>query len=232
MLAISARLSHNARMTLFRPTTSLATASAVAALVGCGTELSTRIDPTLPSPAAAAFVRALVGDYSNAAQAQQNAAVPDLVLHVCPIWSDRVDGLWVYVEGASAATPDKPYRQRVYQVVDGNEADSVDARIYDFPEDPSKFAGAWKSARPLDAITPYLLVPRAGCTTTFQRSADGGWHGTMRAGECATDHNGAAYTQSEVTLKGKLLAAIDRGYDAAGAVVWEASPVPIEFVKK
>ena len=232
MLAVVAQSGHNAPMKSPRRFRLLYLIWAPLAVAACGTELSSRIDPALPSPASVALARALVGDYSNAAQAKANPAVVELVLHVRPIWADRIDGLWLYVESALASTPDNPYRQRVYQVVDGNEALSVDSRIYDFPENPSRYAGAWKAARPLDALSPDLLVPRAGCTTTFQRAADGSWQGAMRAGECATNHNGAAYTRSEVTLTRDALSVMDRAYDTAGNVVWEASPEPLRFEKQ
>ena len=198
-------------------------------MISCGTELSSRIRPSLPSPNAQAFARGLVGNYSNAAQAAADPSIQSLELHICPIWQDRIDGLWVYMESAQKSEPGKPYRQRIYQIVDGNDVSSVDSRMYEFPDDALKFAGAWDDRRPLDQLSPFLLIPRAGCTTTFNRTADGTWQGSMRPNECATDWKGAAYTLSEVTLQKNTLTAIDRGFDSAGKEMWTSATAPIKF---
>ncbi len=199
------------------------------ALASCGTELSSRISPSLPSPNAQAFAKELVGNYSNATQAKADSAIESLELHICPIWPDRIDGLWVYVESALTSAPGKPYRQRIYQIVDGNDASSVDSRMYEFPDDALKFAGAWAHQRPLEQLSPFLLIPRAGCTTTFHRAATGDWQGSMRPNECATDWKGAAYTLSEVTLQKNTLIAIDRGFDTSGTELWSSASAPIKF---
>ncbi len=177
----------------------------------------------------------MAGDYTNEAQAKSElpsaTRVQSLVLHMRPIWVDRIDGLWIYVEQAEEASQDKPYRQRVYQVVDGNDAASVECRIFDFAENPQQFAGEWKRDRPLNALTPGLLVPRAGCTITFVRDAVGAWIGSTAASECATTYHGAAYTTSSVTLTMRLLQSWDRGYDSSGKQVWGSTAGPILFVK-
>lgn len=201
-------------------------------LSACGTELTSKIDPPLPSPNAKAAAVMLVGSYDNAQQAAADANCPSLVLHICPIWTDRIDGLWVYVEQATADKPETPYRQRVYQIVDGNEALAVDCRLYELPDNPLQFAGAWKEHAALNQVSPYLLLPRAGCTITLNRSADGDWVGATQPQQCLTDYKGAAYTTSAVTLTSKELRSWDRGFDDKGTQVWGSTTGPTIFVKK
>ena len=234
MLAVAGIPRHNAPMTttrLRRRAFRTAIAMTAVLLSGCGTESSSRLHAALPSPNAKALATALVGNYTNADQVTADPSFEGLEFHACPIWPDRIDGLWVYIEGSRSGSPEKPYRQRIYQIVDGNNASSVDARMYEFPTDPAKFAGAWKNPHLLEEVTPFLLIPRAGCTTTFHTSADGSWVGTMRPTECATDWKGAAYSVSDVTLTKSELSAWDRGYDASGKEVWAATKAPIKFTK-
>lgn len=202
---------------------------------GCGTESSARVDPALPSLNSREVATAMAGNYTNEAQARSEALlatpVQSLVLHMRPVWIDRIDGLWLYVEQSQAESQDKPYRQRVYQVVDGNDADSVECRIFDFADNPQQYAGDWKKDRPLNALTAGLLVPRAGCTITFVRDTVGAWIGSTEASECATTYHGAAYTMSSVTLTMRSLQSWDRGFDSSGKQVWGSATGPILFVK-
>ncbi|MFM8642095.1 MAG: CpcT/CpeT family chromophore lyase, partial [Phycisphaerales bacterium] len=67
------------------------------------------IEPARPDAAAAPTIDALrdaaawlAGHYSSAAQAAEDATYFDVRLHIVPIWPDRVDGPWFYVEQAMA----------------------------------------------------------------------------------------------------------------------------------
>ena len=54
----------------------------------------------------------MAGSYSSAAQSQSDSEYKNIVLHMKPIWMDRTDGRWLYVEQAMQEAADKPYRQR------------------------------------------------------------------------------------------------------------------------
>lgn len=207
----------------------LAAALVALSLAGCGTERSVTAPAAKgPSPSTRQAALWLVGDWSSAAQAAQDPKFRDISIHIRPIWIDRTDGMWLYVEQAMASAADKPYRQRVYQVVDG-AAGGTDSRVYEIPGDPLRYAGAWRQAHPLDDIEPSLLQPREGCTVTLTRGTDGSFAGGTAKGECATDYQGATYTMSDVTLSADELRTWDRGYDAAGAQVWGSTAGPYLF---
>ena len=99
----------------------------------------------------------LSGSFSSAEQA---AAQPDdyfdIRLEVVPIWTDREDGPWLYVEQAAAAALERPYRQRVYHVVQTEEGPRSD--VYTLPGDPLAYAGAWQEPARFDGITPDTLA--------------------------------------------------------------------------
>lgn len=202
---------------------------ALCTAAACGTERSVTAPPSrAPSPDTRQAARWLVGDWSSAAQAARDAKFRDISIHIRPIWIDRTDGMWLYVEQAMASAADKPYRQRVYQLVDGASA-GTDSRVYEIPGDPLRYAGAWRQAQPLEDLEPALLEPREGCTVSLSRSADGSFVGATAKGTCATDYQGATYTMSDVTLSADELRTWDRGYDAKGAQVWGSTAGPYEF---
>ena len=59
------------------------------------------------------------GSFSSAAQAADDPEnYFDIRLEMVPIWSERSDGPWLYVEQAAASALDRPYRQRVYHLVE------------------------------------------------------------------------------------------------------------------
>ncbi len=198
---------------------------------GCGTETSAKIDPALPSMNSREVGTAMAGNYSNETQAKSDGKFESIVLHIRPIWVDRLDGLWLYVEQSLATTPDKPYRQRVYQIVDGNDADSVENRIYEIPGDPSQYAGAWKKDKPLNSLTAELLLPRAGCNLTLRRNASDAWIGSTEPNQCAASSDGSSYSMSSVTLTQQEIQSWDRSYDSKGTQVTGSTSGPYVFVK-
>ena len=57
------------------------------------------------------------GSYSTQNQHLKDTAnYFDIRLQIIPIWKDKKDGYWFYVEQAVADYIDKPYRQRVYHL--------------------------------------------------------------------------------------------------------------------
>lgn len=198
---------------------------------GCGSESSARIDPALPSMNSREVGTAIAGNYSNEAQAKADAKFESIVMHMRPIWVDRIDGLWIYVEQSLAANQDKPYRQRIYQIVDGNDANSVVVRIYELPGDLSQYAGAWKKDQPLRQLMPDLLVPRAGCNVTLRLDDSKAWIGSTEPNQCSASSDGASYSMSSVTMTQKEIQSWDRSYDSKGSQVSGSTTGPYIFIK-
>ncbi len=181
-----------------------------------------------PDPGLAALSAAMAGSYSSAAQA---AADPenyrDIRLVMVPIWTDRADGPWLYVEQAAATALDKPYRQRIYQLV-RTGAETIESRVFTLPDPPLQYAGAGKDPAKLAGLAPETLAARKGCAVVLKKSGPV-WTGSTVGKECGSDLRGASYATSEVTIDPTELKSWDRGYDAAGKQVWGAEKGTLYF---
>ncbi|GAB4554708.1 MAG: chromophore lyase CpcT/CpeT [Phycisphaerales bacterium] len=164
----------------------------------------------------------LTGAFSSADQA---AASPDdyfdIRLVCVPIWTDREDGPWLYIEQASASSPDRPYRQRVYQLGIG-EDNVLRSRVYTLPGDAVTYAGWWRTPEKFDPLRAEDLFLREGCTVYLTREGEAFVGGTIGEG-CASNLGEAAYATSEMTLLPDVLITWDRGWTADGQQAWGAT---------
>jgi hypothetical protein len=170
------------------------------------------------------------GSFSSAAQAADDPEFfYDIRLHMTPMWADREDAFWLYVEQAVADHQDKPYRQRVYRLTQLAD-DLFESTVFTF-EDPLSQAGAWRSERPLAELTPDDLNPREGCSILLR------WTGSAFAGStlgrlCKSSLRGATYATSEVEITSSRVVSWDRGFDDDGRHVWGAEKGGYVFVKQ
>lgn len=176
------------------------------------------------------LARWMTGSFSSAAQ---SVADPDnyfdIRLSMVPIWTERDDGPWLYVEQAAASAILRPYRQRVYHLVALD--DTVRSDVYELPGDPLEFAGAWTTPEVFGAFGPDQLAEREGCSIYLARWADGVFAGSTDGDACKSSLRGASYATSGVIVTRELLTSWDRGYDDADQQVWGATAGPYAFVK-
>lgn len=210
---------------------SLALLALVAFIGGCAGNASKSDSASVKGAGLARFRDALVGSYSSQKQSQDDKDYFDIRLRIVPIWTTRTDGPWLYVEQATAAALDKPYRQRVYRLshVSGN---TYRSDVYLLPEPALNFAGAWRNQAIFGALSPERLDLKGGCgvVMTFDPATQTFTGGTQGSG-CESNLRGAAYATSEVTMSDTLLVSWDRGYDAAGKQVWGAEKGGYRFDK-
>jgi hypothetical protein len=215
----------------------VSTAAAVLLLLaGCATKGAR---PGAPAPAVATgrgmerLERLLSGSFSSAKHAAEEEGYFDIRLHMAPVWTGRSDGPWIYVEQARADSQDKPYRQRVYRLVEraaGGIREYV-SEVYELPGDPLAFAGTWREPSKLASLEPSALVARSGCEVVL-RETDGGFEGSTVDRSCPSSHRGASYATSEVRITAEGLVTWDRGFDAGGAQVWGAERGGYRFLRE
>lgn len=187
----------------------------------------------LPKPSLGLLAERLTGSFSSADQA---AADPEnyfeIVLHMTPIFAERRDGPWLYVEQATAKTPDKPYRQRVYRLSEPRPG-VFKSDVYTLP-DPAAAIGAWRDASRLGDLKPESLTLRDGCALTLtwkpgEGGAPGAFVGSTTGTQCASELRGGKYATSEATILPDRLITWDRGYNEKGEQVWGATKGGYEF---
>jgi len=169
------------------------------------------------------------GSFSSADQAQSDTSYLDIRLEMTPIWAGRTDGCWLYVEQATAAKLDRPYRQRVYRLSRTNDT-AVQSEVFTLQE-PLRFAGAWKDPQEFDPLTPDSLLKKDGCAIILRPSGDSAFIGSTVGRDCPSDLRGAVYATSEVVITSTFLLSWDRGFDSTGVQVWGATQGGYRFIK-
>ena len=123
-------------------------AAAVAILVVIGglCRLTAQSDAALEK-----LVHRMTGDFSSQMQSMRDSDYYDIRLHVRPIWTNDGSAHWLYVEQASAADENKPYRQRIYKVENAGEL-SLRSSVYTLPS-PEKWIGDYNNTDLIESLT-------------------------------------------------------------------------------
>jgi len=190
---------------------------------GCAT-----VEP-LPNDVAE-LTRWMSGTFSSHTQSVERPGdFLDIRLVMVPIWRERDDGAWLYVEQAVATAAERPYRQRVYHLSQ-NADGSIVSEVFTLPGEALEFAGAWKRPEAFAKLAPGSLTPRHGCAITLRRNA-GRFEGSTSGSDCPSDLSGAKYATSEAFVRSQSIETWDRGYAENGEQVWGSKAGPYRFLK-
>jgi outer membrane lipoprotein-sorting protein len=170
------------------------------------------------------------GSFSSGQQAQADTNFFDIRLEMVPIWTDRADGPWLYVEQAAANGLDRPYRQRVYHL--RREGNTFVSEVFTLP-DAGRYALAWTNPGLFDRLLPDSLTVREGCAVYLAdaRATDDAFLGATRGTGCESTLRGASYATSEVRVREDRIESWDRGFDADGVQIWGSEHGPYVFLK-
>ncbi len=191
------------------------------ALLGCwmnmGLMLFTQANTPNDNEAFQRLSEWMTGSFSNEFQSNQDTSYYHISLEMHPIWQDRTDAIWLYVEQALFTQKDKPYRQRVYQLLDkGNgEFESV---IYKLPEE-EKYINQGPEA--FNDLNPESLEIREGCAVFLKDRGDF-FMGATNEKDCKSTLRGAAYATSQVRVFEDRLISWDQGFNEADKQMWGA----------
>jgi hypothetical protein len=173
--------------------------------------------------------RYMVGSYTSAAQASRDTSYLNIELEMARIWLREKDGIWLYVEQATAAKKDKPYRQRIYHLQQQGDSTFI-STVYNL-DSMHLFVGAHKDIARFAAIKPADAKPLEGCALLLHWR-DGRFVGSTHANDCRNAWGKATYATSDVSIGPDGMVSWDRGYDDTHTQVWGAEKGGYEFVKK
>lgn len=191
-----------------------------------GFSLHVAAQPAKTSRALTRLQRWMVGRFSSEAQAKSDSAFFDIRLHVVPIWQNRTDGYWLYVEQAAASALDKPYRQRIYRLTQNGK--QFISTIYTFAN-PLQKAG---NLAAVERLTPDSLTTRSGCEVILRQKAKSAFEGSTVAKRCPSELRGATYATSEALIRKDRMVTLDRGYNAADQQVWGSTRGGYIFIRR
>jgi len=164
------------------------------------------------------LVYLMTGSFSSEKQAQADSTFLDIRLEMAPIWTEREDGYWLYVEQAAASSLERPYRQRVYHVTQVNDS-TFSSKVYEI-ENPLRFAGVWEKQQPLAGLSPDSLLERTGCEIILTAESDSVFVGSTVDKNCLSELRGASYATSEVRIDPTGMTTWDRGWTDTDSQVW------------
>jgi uncharacterized protein with FMN-binding domain len=176
-----------------------------------------------------AFAKMMAGTYNSSAQAKRDTDYFNINLVMHPIWTERTDAKWMYVEQAMTSKLDKPYRVRVYQL-EHTAAGVFTSKIYMIKEEKT-FFGLHKDAAKEKALTFDKIEIKDGCTVTLNLK-DGVYIGGTDADKCPSSLRGAKYATTKITMKKGELVSWDQGFDATNKQIWGATKGGYVFVKQ
>ena len=172
----------------------------------------------------------MAGEFDSNDQADADKSYYHIVLRMKPVWPDRTDGYWFYVEQAVTTSEDKPYRQRVYHLYLEDDT-TIISKVYEL-KNPQDYIGAWKDKDISAKISPDSLVDRQGCAIYLKQVEKGVYKGSTPGRECLSSLRGAVYATSEVTIYPDRMISWDRGWNADGMQVWGAEEGGYIFIKR
>lgn len=196
-------------------------------LMSCGldTESSSAKKPSVDVKMLVDYMK---GYYSSEAQSMRDTNYLNILLAMEPIWTDRTDGPWIYVEQTASSTPKKPYRQRVYHLEQVDDS-TFTSTIYKLKSD-SLYIGGHRNTAVFNSLSPDGLELLDGCALSLHY-ADGVFSGSTDGRACTNTWGAAQYATSEATLYPDSLISWDRGYNDSGEQVWGAETGGYHFVK-
>lgn len=161
----------------------------------------------------------LQGIYSTELQAKADSDFFHISLKIFPIWKEKTDSYWFYIEQAVAGYEKKPYRQRIYRLTRKDDI-TFESAVFTF-NDPLRFVGDIEKVNRL--LTTDSLQHKVGCSVFLVRTDENYFTGSTNYKDCPSEIRNAKYASSEVLLYINKLISWDRGFDENGKQVWGAT---------
>jgi hypothetical protein len=161
----------------------------------------------------------MCGSFNSEEQSLQDSTYYHISLEMHRIWENHSDGFWIYVEQAVAETKDKPYRQRIYQIIEfDGDFKSI---IYSIPN-AENYAGGYKDISKFNSLTPSQLDIREGCEVIIKRKDENTFIGSTTDDNCLSTLRGAVFATTKVVITENSMMTWDQGFNSNHEQVWGA----------
>ena len=172
------------------------------------------------------LVTIMQGSYSSEKQSVADTTYFNISLRMVPILKNK--GHYLYVEQALFKKQDKPYRVRIYKLVQEN--DTFISLVYTLKNEKD-WIGKWNTPEAFDALSEKDIELKQGCEVVLKRIAKNKFVGQTGVKTCASELRGASYVTSKVTVLENQILSWDQGFDKEGKQVWGAEKAGYIFDK-
>lgn len=132
----------------------------------------------------------------------------DLALEVLPIWQERPDGEWLYLESRIIDSNDKPFHQRIVHLV---ETINGNMRLYNYSiPRASDFAGAYYSPEILSSLTLSQLSLNSSCEFNVKLNKSRNFIAKAEEERCQRGDSDMLFMSTFFTISESYISFLDR----------------------
>jgi hypothetical protein len=189
------------------------------------------VNDYLPSIEMKELIGWMTGYFSskNQADTSSDRYHVDVRLRMARIWENRADGFWIYVEQAYAADTARPYRQRLYHMIEANG--KIRDEIYSINND-SLYLYGWQNTEVFTRLTDEDIVLKDSCGLDFiYQPAENYFEAKTRGCGCKASIPGVKYITSVSKIHDQYLTSWDLGFNDKGDILMGPDS-PYIFEKK
>jgi hypothetical protein len=172
------------------------------------------------------LVAIMQGHYSSEKQSVADTTYFNISLRMVPIWKNK--GHYLFVEQALFKKQDKPYRVRIYKLV--QDGDKFISLVYTLKNE-KEWIGKWNTPEAFESLTENDIELKQGCEVVLKRTAQNKFVGQTGEKTCPSELRGASYATSKVTVLENQILSWDQGFDKDGKQVWGAEKAGYVFDK-
>lgn len=150
-------------------------------------------------------------------------------LQIFPIWEERFDGEWLYMESGIVGSPHKPFRQRILQLV-ATPNGLIRLYSYSIPR-ASDFAGAYYLPEVLTSLTQSQLSIRNSCDLLIELKVTNTFVGETDPESCITTAHNTSLITTFFAVSEANISFLDGSYDPFGRLIPGRLDTPVTFLK-
>ena len=160
---------------------------------------------------------------------QINGKDISISLQVLPIWRDRIDGEWLYMESSVVDSRGKPFWQRVLQLVESVNG-AIRLYSYSIPR-ASDFTGSYYDPRILASLAPSQLSLTSGCDIVLALNATRTFVGETDPNSCRNRSQSTPPAANFFAISEFNISFVDNSYDRFGNLVSNRLDIMVTFLK-